>query len=82
MAKRNRKKMFVVCVWNRDYPASLELMKIYERLADAEAETHDLIRVIDEDGEDYLYPSRYFLPIDLTRGLEQAFEAVTELQPA
>lgn len=82
MAKRNPKKMFVVCVWNRDYPASLELMKIYERLPDAEAERHDLIRVIDEDGEDYLYPSRYFLPIDLSRGLEQAFETVTELQPA
>lgn len=79
MAKRNRKKMFVVCVWNKDYPASLELMKIYERLADAEAEKHDLIRVIDEDGEGYLYPARYFLPIDLARPIEQAF---AELQPA
>ena len=46
---------FVVCIDNSEYPASLELRKIYEVLTDSAAEKRDQIRVIDESGEDYLY---------------------------
>jgi hypothetical protein len=51
---------FVVCVKNEGYPASLELRKIYQVLPDARAVEHQMIRVIDESGEDYLYPANYF----------------------
>ena len=47
---------FVVCVKNKDYPASLELRKLYQVVADPAAAKHHQLRVIDESGEDYLYP--------------------------
>ena len=56
---------FVLCVRNRDYPASLELRKVYRLLRDEQASRHRLMRVIDESGEDYLYPEEYFVPIKL-----------------
>ena len=56
---------FVVCLKNEGYEASLEPRKIYQALADKEAESHKMIRVIDESGEDYLYPAEFFVPIDL-----------------
>ena len=54
---------FVVCVDNTDYPASLELHKIYRVVPDADAAADGDIRVVDESGEDYLYPASYFTPI-------------------
>ena len=73
MARRvGQKKRFVVCVRNTGYPASLELRKIYQALADPEAETHGLLRVIDESGEDYLYPQRFFMSLDLPQPVEMA----------
>src|SRR5258708_2386474 len=47
---------YVICVGNKGYAASLELRKIYEVLPDKEGLKHHQIRVIDESGEDYLYP--------------------------
>ncbi len=66
----NGEKRFVVCVKNDEYEGALELRKIDEILDDRDAEPHDLIRVIDESGEDYLYPRDWFLPIDLPQNLE------------
>lgn len=66
------RKSFVVCVRNEGYPASLELRKIYETRADAEAAKLGQIRVFDESGEDYLYPADYFALIDLTPSLRRA----------
>ena len=66
---------FVVCINNQDYSASLEVRKIYQVLPDAQANTHQMIRVIDESGEDYLYPSRYFMSIELSKPLQQALVA-------
>ena len=63
---------FVVCINNQDYSASLEVRKIYQVLPDPQANAHQMIRVIDESGEDYLYPSRYFIPIELSESLQQA----------
>lgn len=75
MRKKHRKSEFVVCVKNRGYKASLELRKIYQALPDAEGEAHDLIRVVDESGEDYLYPASFFVPIQLPAPVERALSA-------
>jgi len=72
-----RKKRFVVCIRNTGYPASLERRKIYQALADADAEAHSLVRVIDESGEDYLYPEKFFLALDLPQGVETALRRAT-----
>ena len=56
----------MICIRNEDYPASLEIRKIYLRLPDPEAEAKQLLCIIDELGEDYLYPSSFFLPVELS----------------
>jgi len=63
---------FAVCIDNRDYPASLELRKIYRVTPDPTAARHGQIRIVDESGEDYLYPQVCFLPIKLPQAAEQA----------
>ena len=63
MTQKRQATRFVVCVRNKGYPASLEVRKVYKVLPDPEGEKHGLLRVIDEDGEDYLYPRDYFVPI-------------------
>jgi len=73
MSESNSEARFVICVRNEDYPASLEVRKIYQVLPDAASASHHLIRVIDESGEDYLYPERYFVPIELPKAAEEAF---------
>lgn len=55
---------FAVCIRNAGYAASLEVRKLYEVVDDPTAEKDDMIRVIDESGEDYLYPSRMFVLAD------------------
>lgn len=64
---------YVLCVDNSGYAASLEARKIYLRLPDERAEVDDLIRIVDESGEDYLYPSRLFVPIAVPEAAERAF---------
>jgi hypothetical protein len=63
---------FVLCVRNKDYPAALELRKVYRLLSDNQASKHHQVRVIDESGEDYLYPEEYFVPIKLPQAAEKA----------
>jgi hypothetical protein len=63
---------FVLCVRNKDYPASLELRKVYRQLPDDLATKHRQVRVVDESGEDYLYPEEYFVPIKLPPVAERA----------
>ena len=63
---------FVVCIKNEDYPASLELHKIYRVIPDEDAATEGDIRVIDESGEDYLYPSSHFVPIKVPQVVEES----------
>jgi hypothetical protein len=60
---------FVVCINNEGYQASLEPRKIYQVVPDKEAESHKLLRVIDESGEDYLFPAGFFSPISLPQTL-------------
>jgi hypothetical protein len=66
-------KLFVVCVNNTEYPASLELHKIYKVLPDEKANRDGDIRVIDESGEDYLYPTSYFVAIQIPSEVEESF---------
>jgi hypothetical protein len=63
---------FAICIANTDYPAALEVRKIYQVLPDADAAEHQYLRIIDESGEDYLYPAAYFVPIDLPQGVQEA----------
>lgn len=73
MKEKRLKTQFVVCVKNEGYAASLELRKIYQVVVDSRAEEHGLIRVIDESGEDYLYPVEYFAAIELPQAVEKVF---------
>ena len=57
------KPRFAICIDNSEYPASLELHKIYRVLPDKDAERDGDLRVVDESGEDYLYPAAYFVLI-------------------
>jgi hypothetical protein len=68
---RSRPGHFAVCIDNGDYPASLEARKLYEVLADDEAASHRQLRIVDESGEDYLYPARYFRVVTLPPSLDR-----------
>lgn len=67
---------FVVCLKNRGYPASLEKRKLYRVIPDRLAQKHGCIRVVDESGEDYLYPKDYFgavaMPLVVRRAVIRA----------
>ena len=71
------RRRYVLCVSNDGYLASLEPRKIYMALADADAARHELVRVVDESGEDYLYPKSHFVPLRLPRNVRQALSAST-----
>jgi hypothetical protein len=62
-------------VINDEYPASLERKKIYRVVPDRSATRAGLVRVVDESGEDYLYPKELFAPIQLPPALKRAFAA-------
>ena len=68
-----RTQRYVLCVKNRGNPAALEVRKIYRQIKDAPAESRGLVRVIDESGEDYLYPAAFFVPIEVPREAARAF---------
>jgi hypothetical protein len=63
---------FLICVENKGYAVSLEKRKIYVALPDSMALKHGQVRVIDESGEDYLYPKSFFLPITIPQSLRKA----------
>lgn len=73
IASRQRTTRFVVCVDNTDYPASLELHKIYRVMPDREAEADGDIRVIDESGEDYLFSKDRFVSISVPPAVRKSF---------
>lgn len=54
---------WLLCINNKDYPASLEAMKLYEQLHDPMAEKMNMVRIIDESGEDYLYSNSLFMQV-------------------
>jgi len=71
MKKRKAVVRFVLCIRN-DGCNDLELRKVYQVIADSDAAKEGYIRIIDESGEDYLYPADYFVPIELPTGAAKA----------
>jgi hypothetical protein len=69
--QKNGAPRFAVCIDNSGYPASLELHKIYRVLPDKDAAKDGDVRVIDESGEDYLYPAARFMQIKLPQALQR-----------
>jgi hypothetical protein len=65
-SKKTMKQKFLLCVDNEGYEASLEIRKLYEMIPDREAERHNQVRIFDESGENYLYPSRFFASVRLS----------------
>ena len=77
MSTRNRKKTYVVCLSNEGYRASLVVRRIYLALSDSEAQDRVQLRVVDESGDDYLFPEALFEPIELPSGLRRKLAAAT-----
>ena len=71
-APRPQRQSFVLCVRNGGYAASLERRKLYRTIADPEAAANDQIRVIDESGDDYLFPKRLFVALELPPPVRRA----------
>lgn len=67
---------WMLCVTNKGYEASLEARKLYSTLDDTKAESLGFIRVIDESGEDYLYPQGMFVSMEVSAPIEQRLLAV------
>jgi hypothetical protein len=65
-------KEFIICIKNQGYEASLELWKVYMTVPDDLAKRQNLLRVIDESGEDYLFPAEYFVPLTLPKVVRDA----------
>jgi hypothetical protein len=68
---RRRSRYFVLCLSNHGYEASLEARKIYVALPDADAQAHDQVRVVDESGEDYLFPAARFTAVSVSPTLRK-----------
>ena len=71
-SRRTKVSGDAICIRNKGHSASLEIRKLYAVLEDPDAEVNDLIRVIDESGEDYLYPARLFQRLDLPSAVQRA----------
>jgi hypothetical protein len=74
MAKR---KQFVVCLSNKGYRASLVVRRLYQTVPDTEASKRGLLRVVDESGEDYLFPEDLFEAVELPTGLRRKLALTT-----
>jgi len=72
-----RKQRFVLCIESGSYQASLEPRKIYRIVEDPAAEARRLLRVVDESGEDYLFPAELFVPIEVPEKAVPAFAITT-----
>ncbi|MBZ0253127.1 MAG: hypothetical protein K8I02_07285 [Candidatus Methylomirabilis sp.] len=68
---------YVVCVANTGYRASLVVRRLYPVVRDADAEKRGLLRVVDESGEDYLYPAKLFAAVDLPGALSRRLASAT-----
>lgn len=68
------KNTFAICINNSRYPASLEKNKVYRILPDEDAMEDGDLRIVDESGEDYLYPANYFVVVTIPRTTARALE--------
>ena len=74
MSSTDNSPSFVMCVASGDWPASLEVRKVYRCVPDANANEQGLFRVIDDSGEDYLYPEDLFEPVTLSANAARLFK--------
>jgi hypothetical protein len=77
MRTRKPAAKFLVCVANEEYRVSLMVRRIYQVVPDPKAEKRGLCRVLDESGEDYMYPKRLFAAVDLPSALSRKFAVGT-----
>ena len=70
--KRKKISRFVICINNDGNPASLEIGKVYRVLSNRQGKNLDLLRIVDESGEDYLYPADQFAPVRLPQAAVNA----------
>lgn len=73
---KRQKKQFAICI-RSEGAEDLEIRKVYRILPDARAAKDRFVRVIDESGEDYLYPADYFVPLELPLEAERALSVAT-----
>jgi hypothetical protein len=64
-------KQFAICIQNGEYAGTLDLRKVYEVIEDPDAADRNYVRVIDESGEDYVYPRSWFVPVSVPESVEQ-----------
>lgn len=72
MKNQKEEPQFAVCIDHSEYPASLELHKIYRVIPDEEATEDGDLRVVDESGEDYLYPADWFVAVELPQAIQES----------
>ncbi len=80
MAAEDPIDSYVLCIDNGGYPESLEVLKVYAVVPDDLAEGRQYLRVVDETGEDYLYPSKYFVPIQVPPEAAKILPAANSLR--
>jgi hypothetical protein len=68
--KRKLSRRYAVCITNKGNEASLERNKLYVVLPDRQGQADGLVRVIDEDGEDYLYPAAWFVAVEVPKAVQ------------
>jgi hypothetical protein len=78
MKKTTKRKHFALCIDNSDYKASLVPGKIYRIVKDVKASKDDLVRIVDESGEDYLYHKSLFVIVDLPKTLAKKLIAIEQ----
>jgi len=71
----SRRRQLFLCLRNDGHEVSLERRKFYATIADSDARKHGQLRVIDESGEDYLYPANFFVAVELPRTVDRALRA-------
>jgi hypothetical protein len=74
MKKPRSNRSYVLCIKNDGYPESLLVRRLYVHVSDRAAAARGLVRVIDESGEDYLYPEAFFVPLALPRPISRAIQ--------
>ena len=74
---KNQAVQFALCLDNTDYPASLEVCKLYRVIPDEEAASEGYLRVVDESGEDYAFVATRFHPVQLPQAVERALLAAS-----
>lgn len=69
----DRSRQFFLCVGNKGYAGSLQVRTIYAAISDLDAESHGMLRIVDESGEDYLFPASLFVPVEIPEAAAKVF---------